>query len=177
MRVITGEARGRRLFEPSGMDIRPTTDKVKESLFNIIAPYIPDARVLDIFAGTGQLGIEALSRGASSVVFVDSSRVSCELIKKNLRCTGFSDRARVVNADALKYAERGGRFDVVLADPPYGSEILDKLLILPWTFDILNENGIIVCESAREKTLTAPEGTTVREYSYGKTKLTIFRSV
>ena len=113
MRVITGTARGRRLKEPQGMDIRPTTDKVKESMFSILQFDIEGRRVLDLFGGTGQLGIEALSRGASEVVFVDKSAAALKLIRENLELCGLSDRARVRNGDSLAYLRSGEKFDLV----------------------------------------------------------------
>ena len=112
MRVITGTARGRRLKEPQGMDIRPTTDKVKESMFSILQFDIEGRRVLDLFGGTGQLGIEALSRGASEVVFVDKSAAALKLIRENLELCGLSDRARVRNGDSLAYLRSGEKFDL-----------------------------------------------------------------
>ena len=128
MRVITGTIRGKRLKEPEGMDIRPTTDKVKESVFNIIQFRVPDARMLDLFAGTGQMGIEALSRGASEVVFTDKSRQAIKLIRENLDIAEFADRAKVINTDALAYLKSGEKFDIVFMDPPYDSPLLDKAL-------------------------------------------------
>ena len=119
MRVITGTARGRRLKEPQGMDIRPTTDKVKESMFSILQFDIEGRRVLDLFGGTGQLGIEALSRGALEVVFVDKSAAALKLIRENLELCGLSDQARVRNGDSLAYLRSGEKFDLVFLDPPY----------------------------------------------------------
>ena len=116
MRVITGTARGRRLKTPENYDIRPTTDNVKESLFNIIQFDIEGRRVLDLFAGTGQLGIEALSRGAKSCVFVDESREAVRIVKENLKTCALS--APVLQADALSYLRRGERFDLILWTRP-----------------------------------------------------------
>ena len=116
MRVITGKARGRRLREPKGMDIRPTTDMVKEAVFNILQFELEGARVLDLFAGTGQLGIEALSRGAAEAVFVDGSSAAVKIVRENLKLCGFE--ARVLQGDAIGYLPSLGRFDVVFLDPP-----------------------------------------------------------
>ena len=112
MRVITGAARGRRLREPVGSDIRPTTDQVKEALFNIIQFDIEGRRVLDLFAGTGQLGIEALSRGAAECVFVDADRTAQALIRENLAISKLQG-GRIVAGDSLDYLRRGGRFDLI----------------------------------------------------------------
>ena len=177
MRVITGKARGRKLREPTGMDIRPTTDMVKESVFNIIQFKTEGARVLDLFAGTGQLCIEALSRGAEECVFVDKSEEALKLVRENLKITGLEDRARVVRGDSLSYLRSGEKFDIVFVDPPYDTDLLDQSLNLATGFDILRENGIIICESRKEKPVQPParEGYTAKEYRYGRIKLTVFR--
>ncbi|MBQ7460334.1 MAG: 16S rRNA (guanine(966)-N(2))-methyltransferase RsmD [Oscillospiraceae bacterium] len=177
MRVITGEARGRKLREPVGMDIRPTTDMVKESIFNIIQFGLEGARALDLFAGTGQLGIEALSRGAAECVFVDRSEEALKLVRENLKLTGLESRARVVRGDSLAYLRSGEKFDVVFIDPPYDTDLLEKSLNFATGFDILRENGIIICESRKNKAIPQPErdGYSVKEYKYGKIKLTVFR--
>ena len=128
MRVITGTARGRRLKELQGMETRPTTDKVKESLFSIIQFDIEGRRVLDLFAGTGQLGIEALSRGAAEAVFVDRRPDAVRLVQENLALCGFTDRARVKSGDALAYLKSGEKFDLIFLDPPYGTGMLEKAM-------------------------------------------------
>ena len=124
MRVITGTARGRRLKELQGMETRPTTDKVKESLFSIIQFDIEGRRVLDLFAGTGQLGIEALSRGAAEAVFVDRRPDAVRLVQENLALCAFTDRARVKSGDALAYLKSGEKFDLIFLDPPYAADLL-----------------------------------------------------
>ena len=135
MRVISGSARGRRLKELQGMDTRPTTDKVKESLFNIIQFDIA-GDVLDLFAGTGQLGIEALSRGAADCLFVDSARDSVRLVQENLRRCGLA--ARVLQCDALGILKSGEKFDLIFLDPPYGSGLEAKAIETVKEFDILS---------------------------------------
>ena len=178
MRVISGSARGRRLKELQGMDTRPTTDKVKESLFNIIQFEIEGRRVLDLFGGTGQLGIEALSRGADHCTFVDMRKEAAALIRENLRLTGLSERSRVVQGDALSFLSScGEKFDVILLDPPYHTELLEKSVERITEFDILREHGIMVCESAAERELPAlpPPYERGREYRYGKIRLTVCR--
>ena len=157
MRVITGTARGRRLKELEGLETRPTTDRVKEGLFSALQFDIEGRRVLDLFAGTGQLGIECLSRGAASAVFVDQRRDAVELVRKNLKLTGLTERARVVQGQALEFLERaqnqGGRFDLVFLDPPYASGLLEAALERLTGFDILNPRGIIVAEHPAEGVL------------------------
>jgi 16S rRNA (guanine(966)-N(2))-methyltransferase RsmD len=173
MRIITGKARGRRLHEPKSIDIRPTTDMVKESLFNIIQFDIEGRRVLDLFAGTGQLGLEALSRGASSCVFVDESRQAVSLVQENLAHCGLTG-GTVVAGDALEYLRRCSSFDLVFIDPPFESSLSEKALRIIKEFDILSEGGIIVCETRRDRPLPKTFSE-CREYCYGTVKLTIFR--
>ncbi|MGM9521724.1 MAG: 16S rRNA (guanine(966)-N(2))-methyltransferase RsmD [Oscillospiraceae bacterium] len=176
MRVITGTARGRRLKEPSNYDIRPTTDKVKESMFNIVQFSVEGAHVLDLFAGTGQLGIEALSRGAEHAVFVDKSPEAIKIVRENLETTGLADRARVVRTDSLMFLRSGEKFDLIFLDPPFAAGLLEKALDLATGFDILKENGIIMCESDINTALPEPSRSEYsrREYHYGKIKLTTF---
>ena len=175
MRVITGSARGRKLLEPSGMEVRPTTDMVKEAMFNIVQFDIEGRRVLDLFAGTGQLGIEALSRGAAECVFVDESAKSVRLVRANLERCGLS--ARVEQADAIACLGRLGRFDLVFLDPPYDSGLLEKALEVIQNVDILNDSGIIVCESRREKSLPEPQPPYRCSLArrYGKVCLTVYK--
>ena len=177
MRVITGTARGRRLKELEGMETRPTTDRVKEGIFNIIQFDIEGRRVLDLFAGTGQLGIEALSRGAASAVFVDQRRDAAALTKDNLKITNLSDRAQVVCGDAQAYlAGAKGTFDLIFLDPPYAAKLWQSALESIARFDILSNHGIIVCESPLEQEMPemAPPYYLHRTYRYGKIKVTTY---
>ena len=177
MRVITGTARGRRLKELEGMETRPTTDRVKEGIFNIVQFDIEGRRVLDLFAGTGQLGIEALSRGAASAVFVDQRRDAAALTRDNLKITDLTDRAQVVCGDALAYlAGVKGKFDLVFVDPPYAAKLWDSVLGAIARFDILSNHGIIVCESPLEQEMPdmAPPYCHHRTYRYGKIKITTY---
>lgn len=179
MRVISGSARGRKLKPLPGLDTRPTADSVKESLFNILQFDIEGRRVLDLFAGTGQLGIEALSRGAAWCDFVDASPAAAKLVRENLQTSGFSDRAGVSQRDFLAFLQgwRGKKYDLIFLDPPYAQAALERALEAIAAIDIVSECGIIVCESPAGKVLpelSAPyrKG---REYRYGKTKLTLYR--
>lgn len=178
MRVITGTAKGRRLKELKGNETRPTTDRVKEGIFNIIQFDIEGRRVLDLFGGTGQLGIECLSRGAEKATFVDARTDACRLIRENLALTGLEGRAQVLTADyASVLSSVQEKYDLIFLDPPYETKLLERSLELISQFDILREHGIIVCESAQDKTLpvlSQPYGE-YRAYRYGKIKVTICR--
>lgn len=178
MRIISGTARGRKLKEPKGMDTRPTTDKVKESLFNIIQFELEGRQVLDLYAGTGQLGLEALSRGAEYCTFVDQRREAAALVRDNVRLCRFEERSRVAQEEALSFLTTcRQKFDVVFLDPPYQSGLLEKTLETLTQFDILREHGIIVCESGAEWALppVPPPYEAGREYRYGQIKLTLCR--
>jgi len=178
MRIISGSARGRRLKEPQGADTRPTTDKVKESLFNIIQFELEGRRVLDLFAGTGQLGLEALSRGAEHCTFVDQRREAAALVRENIRLCHFEDQSRVDQEESMSFLTAcRERFDVVFLDPPYRSGLLEKSLELLTRFDILREYGIILCESGADWTVPTltPPYEAGREYRYGQIKLTLCR--
>ena len=165
MRVISGSARGRRLKELQGMDTRPTTDKVKESLFNIIQFEIEGRSVLDLFGGTGQLGIEALSRGAERCTFVDARREAAALIRENLKATGLEKAGRVVQGDAISFLSGcRERFGVIFLDPPYQTQLLEQTLEL-LTGQFTNE----------ELPPLAPPYEKGREYRYGRIKLTVYR--
>ncbi len=176
MRVITGSARGRRLRELEGMETRPTTDRVKEGLFSALQFEIEGRRVLDLFAGTGQLGIECLSRGAASAVFVEQRRDAAALVRENLALTGLQDRARVVQGNALDFlAGCRERFDLVLLDPPYASGLLEKALERLAVFDILRPHGIITAEHPADKPSPAGPFRLQRTYRYGKIAVTLYR--
>ncbi len=178
MRVITGKARGVQLKTPDGMLTRPTADRVKEALFSIINYEIPGAAVLDLFGGTGQLGIEALSRGAKRAVFVDAQEASCKLIRENLRRAKLDAGAVVIRADYLDYLKRcREKYDIIFLDPPYAEVFLETALKWITEIDILQTNGIIVAERplGKELPLELAGCTRSRDYKYGKTLLTIYR--
>ena len=176
MRVITGTARGRRLREPEGMATRPTTDNVKESMFNLIQFDIEGRRVLDLFAGTGQLGIEALSRGAKQCVFVDRERAAQEVIRRNLAAAKLADRARVAAMEAQSFLLGAReRFDIALLDPPYGENLIPA--VLPKLAGLMKDTGVIVCETEKNEELPEAAGEFLlhRTYRYGKAKITTYR--
>ena len=178
MRVITGTARGRKLKEPVGMDTRPTTDRVKEGIFSSIQFEIEGRRVLDLFGGTGQMGIEALSRGAAHCTFVDLRKEAAGTIRENLDLTGFNDRAKVIQGDALAFLSRCREpFDLIFLDPPYGSGLLEKSMEQITAIDIVTENGIIVCENGSNAGWPAVSlpYRLQKEYRYGKIKTALYR--
>ena len=178
MRVITGKARGVQLKTPEGMLTRPTADRVKEALFSIVQFELPGTKVLDLFGGTGQLGIEALSRGASKAVFVDSRREACQLIRSNLKKTHFEAQGTVVQSDYMEYLNRcTERFGLILLDPPYAEVFLENAIKRITEIDILQSGGIIVAERPLGKELPWEfEGyTRSRDYKYGKIILTLYR--
>ena len=178
MRVIAGTARSRRLEALPGLDTRPTTDRVKESVFNVIQFDIEGRRALDLFAGTGQLGIEALSRGAAFCDFVDSAPAALRVVQKNVKTCGFEARAACHGRDFVAFLSRAAeKYGLIFLDPPYASGNLERALEMIAAIDIVVENGIIVCESPADHTLPdlpAPyeKG---REYRCGAVKFTLYR--
>lgn len=178
MRVIAGSARGTILSAPEGRNVRPTTDRVKEAMFSILQFHLPGARVLDLFAGSGALGIEALSRGAKSAVFVDESRISAELVQTNLQKTHLMDRASIEVCDFKLYLGRAGsgRFDLVLLDPPYHEGLWAQAMELLNACQTLSECGIILCErdGADPPVETVGHLLLKKRYRYGKTAVDLY---
>ena len=178
MRVITVKARGIVLKTPNGMATRPTSDRVKEALFSIIQFEIPAASVLDLFGGTGQLGIEALSREAKYAVFVDEREDACRLIRENLKRTKLESQAKVIRSDYMTYLKScREKFDIILLDPPYAEVFLENSLKMITEIDILQSGGIIVTERPLGKELPweFPGYIRSRDYKYGKTLITIYK--
>ncbi|MDY3224760.1 MAG: 16S rRNA (guanine(966)-N(2))-methyltransferase RsmD [Candidatus Faecousia sp.] len=180
MRVITGKARGVQLKTPEGMLTRPTADRVKEALFSIINFEIPGANVLDLFGGTGQLGIEALSRGAQRAVFVDAREDACKLIQENLKRTKLAQDGQVIRCDYMDYLNRcREQFSIIFLDPPYAEVYLENAIKRIMEIDILQSDGIIVTERPLGKDLPLEfEGyQRSKDYKYGKTLLAIYRKL
>ena len=176
MRVITGSARGCRLDTLPGEDTRPTTEKVKEGLFSAIQFDIEGRRVLDLFAGSGQLGIEALSRGAASCIFVDRNPEAVQIIRQNLMRARLTQNAQVVGTDSLTYLNRPKeRFDLVFLDPPYASGLL--IPALEKVTPLVDPGGIIVCESdeGAEMPSAFDPFSLARTYRYGRVNLWVYR--
>jgi 16S rRNA (guanine966-N2)-methyltransferase len=179
MRVIGGALRGRRFRAPR-RGVRPTSDRVRESLFALLGD-VADASVLDLYAGSGALGIEALSRGASDVVFVEHAPASVSLLKRNLAVLGLTERSRVLRDDALhglrRLAREGARFDLVLADPPYAAGELDRLLHGIAAAGVLLPGGTLVVERGRRHPVSpasVPGLRLVEHREYGDTVITRF---
>ncbi|RUT28151.1 16S rRNA (guanine(966)-N(2))-methyltransferase RsmD [Paenibacillus zeisoli] len=183
MRVISGTAKGRPLKAVPGSGTRPTTDKVKEAIFSMIGPYFESGRALDLFAGTGGLGIEALSRGMDQAVFIDLEYKSLEVVKANLKATGMEDKAEVYKNDAERalkvLARRGTSFDLVFLDPPYRLKHGDKLMNKMDELALLEKNATIVLEY--ESSYEYPERfgnfICVRKAKYGETAVSVYKYV
>ncbi len=176
MRVITGSARGRKLLTLEGVDVRPTADRTKEAMFSSIQFDIEGAKVLDLFAGSGQLGIEALSRGAAGAVFIDRNKQAVEIIKKNLVSTSLAKKAIVLNTDADTYVSTTKeKFSFVFLDPPYDKGFLQRLL--PLVENVVSPGGAIICEHPYGEELPEElENMKIyRTYRYGKTAVTVYR--
>lgn len=177
MRVITGIAKGKRLKTLDGQDVRPTTERVKEAVFSIIQFEIEGRKFLDLFSGSGQMGIEALSRGAKNAVFVDCRREAVNVIKSNLENTGLSHNALVINSDSLAYISRqqSEKFDLAFLDPPYGTGLLQKAL--PLTALQIKKTGTIICERPiNEEIPEKIHGFALdRNYRYGKIMISTYR--
>lgn len=175
MRVITGSARGRRLESPNGSDVRPTADAVKESVFSIIQFDIEGCVFLDAFAGSGQMGIEALSRGAYKAYFIDSSKKSLETVKRNVGICGFESKAEIRASDTVAFlAVTTERFDIVFLDPPYRTGLLQKALELaPRT---VKPSGYIICEHPTDEKLPEITGgfALKKSYRYGRIMISIY---
>ena len=178
MRVISGTQKGRVLKTPEGLDTRTTTYKVKGAIFNIIQFEIADKRILDLFGGSGQLAIEAISRGAKSALIVDNSKKAVDIIKENIKSCGFEDKISIHRGDYTDVLTKGSEYDVIFLDPPYASDLLLKALRLIVEFDILSKDGIIVCETdASSDFVGLFEGKyALREYKYGRIKLSVVRN-
>lgn len=178
MRIITGKARGLRLNVPKNYDVRPTADRVKESLFNILGNKVNGAQVLDLFAGSGNLGLEAWSRGAAGIQFVDHSRASLRLVESNIKKCHAEAECSVLQCDAptalARLYKKGRRFDLIFADPPYNKELLQKVLANLAAYPVLAEGGWLIMEhSAHDEAEAAlPEEYVIfRRQKYGETCL------
>ena len=175
MRIISGSRRGHKLLEFSGQDVRPTTDRVKESVFNIIQGFVPDARVLDMFCGSGALSFEALSRGAAEAVCLDIDARSIDIIRKNAAALKFEDRCEILNISCFDYISRNKK-DIIFLDPPYNKGYIVPVLEMIVKNDVLSSDGIVVLESDSTDFHGEAEGLTIyRQRRYGRTYITVYK--
>ncbi len=178
MRVITGIARGRKLKSVEGMETRPTSDRTKESIFNIIQFDIEGRAVLDLFAGTGQMAIEALSRGARSADFVDQRSDCIKVITDNVKHTGFESVSRIHQSDYMAFLQRAKAesYGLIFLDPPYGNSMLQKSIETIFKRDLLMTGGLIVCEGLRTEEMPDSYGKYEKgkEYLYGKSRIQLY---
>jgi len=181
MRIISGQARGRRLSCPAGQRTRPTSDRVREALFSILGPPTPGLRVLDLFAGAGALGLEALSRGAAHCVFVERDRAAVRCLRENIDSLGYSALCKVHNADALQVLKgervRGAAFDWVFIDPPYASDLAARALGELGGGTLLGDAAVVVVEHDRRSPPPEEAGLLKKTESrrYGDTVVSLYR--
>lgn len=181
LRVIAGSSRGTKLHCLDGLDVRPTLDRVKEAVFSMLTSYLADSNVLDLFAGSGALGIEALSRGAKSSVFVDLSPISLSVTKKNLMATHLTDKAICVNQDFSSFLQSTkNKFDIVFLDPPYSKGLLNEALKQILKYQVLNSDGLVVCELDNRDEIDDKclAGYTIfRDKSYGRVRILLLKEL
>lgn len=183
MRIIAGAARGRKLRAPRGSATRPTADRVRESVFNILGPVAAGARVLDLFAGAGGLGLEALSRGAAWAVFVDRAPAAARCVRDNLAILAMTDQAEVITSDALRAVRRmrahGDRFDWVFVDPPYASDLAAATLTTLGESPVLADGATVIVEHDRRRPLPDASGQLARtdQRAYGDTIVSFYGTV
>lgn len=177
MRIIAGTRRGQKLINFEGEDVRPTTDRVKESVFNLIQEFISGSNVLDLFGGSGALALEALSRGAEHALITDNSKSSLELIKKNTVLTGFEDKAEIHQTDATEFiAKTNRKFDIIFLDPPYNKGFVQPILETISKKELLTNDGIAVLESDFRDEHGNIEGLYIaKQRKYGRTYITIYK--
>ncbi len=179
MRIIAGRAKGLKLAAPAGLEVRPTADRVKESVFNILSTRLMEARVLDLFSGSGNLGLEAWSRGAAEVICVDNDAASLNFIRKNLDKAKAGSQIKIYRSEAAKsiaslYAKKK-EFDIIFCDPPYNRGWCDIILKQLKKYNILQKDGILVLEHSKQEEISLPEGMSLlREEKYGETLVAFF---
>ncbi len=178
MRIIAGEKRGTKLLAPQGLDTRPTLDRVKEAVFGRLQFELQEKQVLDLFAGSGALGLEAVSRGAREAVFVDNDAASQEAIRKNIQAAGCAHKATIVEKDfeaAIKLFQNQKKFDIVLLDPPYESGYYEKAFKMMAQYEVLAQNAVIVAESSGPLVVEEGGFALEKQKRYGKVFVSFFR--
>lgn len=178
MRIIAGSLGGRRLKTPAGSHTRPTSDRVREAIFSILGPPRPQTRVLDLFAGAGSLGLEALSRGAASVDFIDSNSASVRVLRENITSLGVAASSRIHQSDVVRYLPRlSGQFDWIFLDPPYRAALAEQTLGLLGTGAVLSDDAIVLAEHDRRNEPASRHGCLIRtdQRRYGDTTISFYR--
>lgn len=181
MRIIGGKAKGRRIVIPAGREIRPSLQIVRKSIFDSLGEEVKEARILDLFAGAGSLGLEALSRGSQEVTFVDKNRKVIKNLRENANLLGFHKQTRLVNADAIKSLHRlwknGIEYDIVFADPPYTSNLVSKTVEALAVCDILRTGGVMIIEHPKHIDLPSKIGSLMlwKMKEFGETHVSFFR--
>ena len=181
LRIIAGIAGGQRLRAPKGDTTRPTSDRVREALFSILGPPSETTKILDVFAGAGTLGFEALSRGAAHSTFLDNGKASLRCLRENSRSLGFEAQSGIIGGDSLKTLQRLTKakheFDWLFVDPPYASELAERTLLIIGEGNLCSPSGLVVCEHDRRRAPLARYGSLVRTdvRRYGDTELSLFR--
>lgn len=180
MRIVSGINKGKKLYAPEGIDVRPTSDKIKEALFNIIGYIDEKSLVLDLFAGSGNVGIEFLARGAKYCYFVDASTKSLSFVKKNLELCKFSEKAKIIQSDYCKVlvnlSNMNLKFNYIFADPPYDLKCSGKIADLVLTYNLLAENGLLIIESDKSENVIDNIDSKVLKYKekvYGRTRISL----
>ena len=180
MRIISGINKGKKLYAPEGAQVRPTGDKIKEAVFNIIGPIDEEAVVLELFAGSGSVGIEFLARGAKHCTFIDVSRKSLNYVKKNLDLCNFNNKAKIIMSDyekaIINLSQNNEKFDYIFADPPYALNLSNNIINKVFEFDIIKSGGLLIIETA-EKVIDNKDTSMVKykEKIYGRTRISLIR--
>lgn len=178
MRIIGGNLRGRKIKQPVLKSVRPTKDRVREAVFNMIAEKVPGSKVLDLFAGSGAYGLEALSRGAVSSLFVEKDETCAKILSENIDSLSLTDSSEVIVSDVEAFlGENTRKFDLIFSDPPYGYNITRNILIMINQYDILNPSGMLVCEHSSSEEVSVEEMylSAYKQKTYGDTTISIFQ--
>ncbi len=182
MRIISGTNKGKKLYAPEGKAVRPTGDKIKEAIFNIIGPIDEESIVLELFAGSGSMGIEFLARGAKYCTFVDKSNKSLNYVKKNLELCNFTDKAEIIANDyekaIINLSKNNEKFDYIFADPPYDLSLCNKILNAVLEYNILKCGGLLIIESEKSEKVIDNNALGMIEYkekTYGRTKISLIK--
>ena len=182
MRIISGINKGKKLYAPEGAQVRPTGDKIKEAVFNIIGPIDEEAVVLELFAGSGSVGIEFLARGAKHCTFIDVSRKSLNYVKKNLDLCNFNNKAKIIMSDyekaIINLSQNNEKFDYIFADPPYALNLSNNIINKVFEFDIIKSGGLLIIETDKSEKVIDNKDTSMVKYKekiYGRTRISLIR--